>query len=142
MDQSITEEVSSIESADVDNPISSPPVLSTEQMETVELDTPIEKLQRQIEELTKQLNESKKEYLYMIKLKLKFPGKSAEKLANDEREKYLQMYNRTNERFIAFEHKQLDQVHRILNNLATDENKTPSGKNQSFLFFLFIFLFI
>lgn len=62
-------------------------------------------------------------YLYFVS------GKSAEKHANEEREKYLQLYNSTNERFMAFERKQLEQMHRILNNLTTDENKTPSGKN-------------
>lgn len=45
-----------LESSNDDHPTSSSP--STEQMETVELDTPCEKLQRQIEELTRQLNES------------------------------------------------------------------------------------
>ena len=73
------EDISSIETQDMDN------ITSTEQMNNVD-----EQFERQIEELTKQLNESK----------------SAEKRANDEREKYIQMYNRTNERLLTFERRQ------------------------------------
>jgi hypothetical protein len=49
------------------------------------------------------------------------------------------MYNHTNERFLAFEHKQLDQIRRILNNILTsDQHETLSGKNK--IFFISSFL--
>jgi hypothetical protein len=64
MDQLTTEDHSLIETINIDNTVSSS-LSSTEQMETVELDTPNEQqLRRQIEELTKQLNESMKKYFY------------------------------------------------------------------------------
>ncbi len=76
--------------------------------------------------------------IFIVKVKFSL-GKSAEKQANDEREKYLQMYNHTNERFLAFEHKQLDQIRRILNNILTsDQHETLSGKNK--IFFISSFL--
>ena len=79
----------------------------------------------QIEELTKQLNESK----------------SAEKRANDERDKYIQMYNRTSDRFLAFERKQLDQLRLILTMLTPDQQRFLSGKTKFVLFFYLFFIF-
>ena len=46
------------------------------------------------------------------------------------------MYNRTNERFLAFERKQLDQMRRILSILTSDQQKFLSGKNKSLYFLL------
>jgi len=47
------------------------------------------------------------------------------------------MYNHTNERFLAFEHKQLDQMRRILINILTrDQHKILCGKNKIFFFSL------
>jgi chromosome segregation ATPase len=66
-----------------------------------------EKLTNQVQELTIKLNESQ----------------SAEKHANDEREKYLQIYARTHERFVAFERKQLHQMRRLLTILTSDQRK-------------------
>ena len=40
------------------------------------------------------------------------------------------MYNRTNERFLTFERKQLDQMRRILSILTPDQHKALSGKNK------------
>ncbi len=64
MDQSTIDDLSSIEPIDVDNTISSSSLL-VQQMDTVDLDTEYDQLQRQLEELTKQLIESmKKEFNY------------------------------------------------------------------------------
>jgi hypothetical protein len=51
------------------------------------------------------------------------------------------MYNHRNERFLAFEHKQLDQMRRILTSiLTTDQHKILFGRNKIFIFhFLFFF---
>ncbi len=61
MDQSTTDDLSSIEPIDVDNTTSSSSLL-IQQMDTVDLDTEYDQLQRQVEELTKQLIESMKKY--------------------------------------------------------------------------------
>ncbi|CAF0897484.1 unnamed protein product [Adineta ricciae] len=92
--------------------------LSTARLDTIEdftadrsnsdFDMSSEELRKQISELTEQLNESR----------------TAEKRAINEREKYLQMYNRTNERFVQFERKQLDQMRRILSILTPNQHKT------------------
>jgi hypothetical protein len=112
MDLSATRSSSteSIETQDIDNSASSHS-LPVHQMDSAN---------EQLEELTKQLNESK----------------SAEKRANDERDKYIQMYNRTNERFLAFERKQLDQLRLILTMLTPDQHRFLSGKNKFLLFFI------
>ncbi|CAF0949556.1 unnamed protein product [Rotaria sordida] len=114
---SSTEDLSSKETTDADNTGSSSslPIL-THQMDTIDLNIPYEELERQIEELNNELNESK----------------SAEKRANDERDKYLYMYNRLNERFLAFEQKQLDQMRRILNILTSDQNKILSDRQDTY----------
>ncbi|CAF2660495.1 unnamed protein product [Rotaria sp. Silwood2] len=105
---SSTDDLSSNETTDVDNNASSSslPIL-TLQTDTLDHNIQYEQLERQIEELNKELNESK----------------SAEKRAHDERDKYSHMYNRLNERFLAFEQKQLDQMRRILNILTSDQYK-------------------
>ncbi|UJR08807.1 hypothetical protein I4U23_013062 [Adineta vaga] len=103
------EDFSSLDSTDVDNTASSSSI-ATQQMNTRDLDLPNDELQKRIVELTEQLNESK----------------SAEKRAIDEREKYLQMYNRLNERFLQFERKQLDQMRQILSILTSNQYKTLS----------------
>ncbi|CAF1608880.1 unnamed protein product [Rotaria magnacalcarata] len=77
------------------------------QADTLDLSTQCEQLERQVEKLTKELNESK----------------SVEKRSSDERDKYIHMYNRFNERFLGFERKQLDQMRRILNNLTSDQHQ-------------------
>jgi hypothetical protein len=63
-------------------------------------------------------------------------GQSAEKHANDEREKYLQIYARTHDRFVAFERKQLHQMRRLLTILTSDQHKLLTGSNK------FIFLIV
>ncbi|CAF4501770.1 unnamed protein product, partial [Rotaria magnacalcarata] len=61
--------------------------------------------------------------------------KSVEKRSSDERDKYIHMYNRFNERFLGFERKQLDQMRRILNNLTSDQHQLLLGtKNNLYLF--------
>ncbi|CAF3422514.1 unnamed protein product [Rotaria sp. Silwood1] len=66
-----------------------------------------EKLKNQVQELTVKLNESQ----------------AAEKHANNERDKYLQIYARTHDRFVAFEKKQLNQMRRLLTVLTSDQHK-------------------
>lgn len=73
--------------------------------------------------------------------RLYFSGKSSEKHANEEREKYLHLYNRLNERFIAFERKQLDQMRRILNNLSSDQHHLLTGKHHLYCFLTFLFVY-
>jgi hypothetical protein len=119
---SSAEDVSSIRTEDVDNNASSSS-LPIHHMDNVDLNNQCEQLGRQVEELIKQLHESK----------------SAEKRANDEREKFSQMYHRTNERFLTFERKQLDQLRRILTILTPDQHKILEGKNKFFLFSFFSF---
>jgi hypothetical protein len=63
MDQSILEDLSSIETPDMDNTKSS--LFLTQQMDTIDLnDTEYEQLEKQVEELTKQLHESMKKDFY------------------------------------------------------------------------------
>ncbi|CAF4651275.1 unnamed protein product, partial [Rotaria sp. Silwood1] len=114
---SSTEDLSSNETTDVDNTASSSslPIL-TSQTDAIDLNIPYEQLERQIDELNRELNESK----------------SAEKRANDERDKYLHMYNRLNERFFTFERKQLDQMRRILNILTSDQYKILSEHQDGY----------
>jgi hypothetical protein len=52
------------------------------------------------------------------------------------------MYNQTNERFLAFEHKQLDQIRRILSTLTSDQLEILSGKTKIFSILLFLFFFV
>lgn len=50
-----------------------------------------------------------------------------EKKLRDERNRYLFLYNRTNERFLAFEQKQIEKVRRIFDFFAstTENDKCP-----------------
>ncbi|CAF1525948.1 unnamed protein product [Adineta steineri] len=110
---SSTEDLCSIDTIDVDNTLS----LSIHQIDPGDVHNQNKELQKQVEELTKQLKESK----------------SSEKRANDEYEKYYQMYNRTNERFVTFQRKQLDQMHRILNKLTIDQHRTFAVNQDNYL---------
>jgi len=74
-----------------------------------------EKLQHQYEELTSQLSQSQQSIQH----------------ANDEREKYLQIYARTHERFITFQQKQLQQMRRLLMILSFEQYKALIGSEQS-----------
>ncbi|CAF0989982.1 unnamed protein product [Adineta steineri] len=110
---SSTEDLCSIDTIDADNTLSLP----IHQIDPGDVHNQNKELQKQVEELTKQLNESK----------------SSEKRANDEYEKYYQIYNRTNERFVTFERKQLDQMHRILNKLTINQHRTFAVNQDNYL---------
>lgn len=56
-----------------------------------------------------------------------FLGQSIERHARDERDKYLQIYARTHDRFVAFEKKQLLQMRRLLTILTSDQHKLLTG---------------
>jgi hypothetical protein len=96
-------------------------------------------LKNQVQELTVQLNESNRKIIIVLFLN-KFLGQSIEKHAKDERDKYVQIYARTHDRFVAFEKKQLDQMRRLLTILTSDQRKLLTGKihyiifNTSFFF--------
>jgi len=62
-------------------------------------------------------------FLILFYFKIIFIGQSIEKHAKDERDKYLQIYARTHERFVAFEKKQLGQMRRLLTILTVDQRK-------------------
>ena len=51
----------------------------------------------------------------------------AVKHANDERDKYLQIYAQTHERFVSFERKQLQQMRRLLLMLSFEQYKALMG---------------
>lgn len=112
---SSTEDLSSNETVDAENIKSS--VGPTNETDPVDLSIQCEQLKIQIETLTKELNEKK----------------SAEKHASDERDKYSQMYNRINERFLSFERKQLAQMRRILQMLTSEQHKALYGKKGNLL---------
>ena len=63
-------------------------------------------------------------------------GQTAEKHANAEQEKYVQIYARTHDRFIAFERKQLQQMRRLLTILTFDQYKALTGKQRVIFFAL------
>ncbi|CAF3027768.1 unnamed protein product [Rotaria sp. Silwood2] len=73
----------------------------------IRLNIHCEKLKNQVQELTEKLNESQ----------------TTAKHATDERDKYLQIYARTHDRFVAFEKKQLYQMRRLLTVLTSDQHK-------------------
>ncbi|UJR37428.1 hypothetical protein I4U23_030131 [Adineta vaga] len=73
----------------------------------VRLNAYCSKLKDQVQELTVQLDKSQ----------------SSEKHANDERDKYVQIYGHTHDRFVAFEKKQLQQMRRLLTILTSDQHK-------------------
>lgn len=54
-------------------------------------------------------------------------GQSIEQHARDERAKYLQIYARTHERFVAFEKKQMEQMRRLFTVLTSDQRKALIG---------------
>ena len=62
-----------------------------------------------------------------------FLGQIAEKHASDERDKYVQIYARIHDRFLAFEKKQLEQMRRLLMILTHDQLKVLTGKFHIFL---------
>lgn len=57
-------------------------------------------------------------------------GQTAEKYANDERDKYVQIYARIHDRFVAFERKQLEQLRRLLLTLTSDQYKVLTGNTS------------
>ncbi|CAF0784852.1 unnamed protein product [Adineta steineri] len=73
----------------------------------VRLNAYCSRLKDQVEELTTQLTENK----------------LAQKYLNNERDKYIQIYGRTHEHFVAFEKKQLEQMRRLLTILTSDQHK-------------------
>ncbi|CAF0928006.1 unnamed protein product [Adineta ricciae] len=91
--------------------------LSSYELAIVRLNAYCSKLKDQIQEVTMKLNESQ----------------TAEKHASDERDKYIQIYARTHDRFLAFEKKQLEQMRRLLTILTYDQLKvlTESCTSQS-----------
>ncbi|CAF1049406.1 unnamed protein product [Rotaria sordida] len=77
------------------------------ELTVIRLNTQCEKLKNQVQELTVKLNESQ----------------ITEQHAKNERDKYVQIYARTHDRFIAFEKKQLNQMRRLLTVLTSDQHK-------------------
>lgn len=65
--------------------------------------------------------------------------RQAAKHANEEREKYLQIYARTHERFMQFEQRQLRQMRRLLMMLSFEQYKALMGTFVS-LFIVFVML--
>ncbi|CAF3416150.1 unnamed protein product [Rotaria socialis] len=80
---------------------------TSNELAIIRLNIQCEKLKSQLHELTANFNESQ----------------AAGKHAYDERDKYLKIYARTHERFVAFEKKQLEQMRRLLTVLTIDQYK-------------------
>jgi len=56
-----------------------------------------------------------------------FIGQFAVKHANEDRNKYVQIYAHTHDQFIAFEKKQLIQMRNLLSILTSDQHKILAG---------------
>lgn len=81
--------------------------------------------EKRIQELNKQLEQSRSTSNSIDRwiFELSSLGQLAEKKAREERDHYLFMYHRTHQHFLAFEHKQLDQMRRIFDRLSADEQQ-------------------
>lgn len=110
---------------DSKHPPTSTPV---EHMDSIDLETDTEQLERQVEELTKQLNESM--HVGNVSSDEFSLGKLAEKHAKEECEKYFQLYNETKQSLLTFENQQLNQIRRILNTFTTDQPETLSSNTH------------
>ena len=90
-----------------------------------------------------QLNESNGKFSLIFYFIYKyFLGQTTAKHVQNERDKYLQIYARIHEHFVAFEKKQLEQIRRVLSILTYDQYKVVTGKNNFLIKdFSFIYLF-
>jgi hypothetical protein len=90
-----------------------------------------------------QLNESNIKFsLFFNFIYQYFLGQTTARHVQNERDKYLQIYARTHEHFVAFEKKQLEQMRHVLRILTYDQYKVVTGK-KNFLIkdFSIIYLF-